>query len=382
MLLVIAATLAIRSFGNLLAVDPGFDSRNVLTMRLSVPLADYPEPTDVSGYYRRLLDRVRALPGVQAAGAARILPLAEQIGDWSITVEGRQERPGEDFDGDWQIATDGYFEALRIPLIEGRFFDARDRFDGLPVAVISERMARLYWPGERALGKRFRLGTDGRRPWLDVVGVVGDIRHNGITGVINSKWYIPHDQFARSQGFTPAAMTLAIRTDGDPRAVSVPVRRQIRELDPNIPVAAVQTMKDVLAASVAEPRFTMTLLLVFGAVALLLAAVGVYGVIAYTVSERTHELGLRRALGATAADVVRMVVRRGMMVAGIGITTGLLAALWLTEFMASLLYDVAARDLATFVAVPLLLVLLAFVATMLPASRAVAVEPIVALRRE
>jgi predicted permease len=380
-MLVIAATLTIRSFGNLLRIDPGFDPSNVLTMRLSVPAADYPEPSDISGYYERLLDRVRQLPGVREAGAVRSLPLAQSIGDWSIEIEGREERPGEDFDGDWQIVTAGYFEVMRIPLQEGRFLESGDRFDGHQVVIVNEAMADLYWPGESALGKRFRMGGPDK-PWLEIVGIVGDIRHNGISGTINSKWYRPHAQFARSVSFTPNAMSLVIRTEADPPALISAARREVRALDPNVPVAAVQTMDEVLSASVAGPRFTMTLLLVFGGVALSLAAIGVYGVISYSISERTHELGLRRALGATAGNVLGMVLRQGMTVAGAGVVMGVLGAFWLTGFMSSLLYDVGARDLVTFVGVPVLLALVALVATMLPATRAVGVEPSVALREE
>jgi predicted permease len=378
-MLVIAATLTIRSFGNLLRIDPGFDPSDVLTMRLSVPAADYPEPNDISGYYERLLDQVRQLPGVREAGAVRSLPLAQSIGDWSIEIEGREERPGQDFDGDWQIVTAGYFEAMRIPLQEGRFFESGDRFDGHQVVIVNEAMADLYWPGESALGKRFRMGGPDK-PWLDIVGIVGNIRHNGISGTINSKWYRAHAQFARSVEFTPNGMSLVIRSEADPSALISPVRREVRALDRNVPVAAVQTMDEVLSGSVAGPRFTMTLLLVFGGVALSLAAIGVYGVISYSISERTHELGLRRALGATAGSVMGMVLRQGMTVAGMGVVVGVLGAFWLTSFMSSLLYEVGARDPVTFIGVPALLGLVALVATMLPATRAVGVEPSVALR--
>jgi predicted permease len=379
-MLVIGATLTIRSFGNLVRIDPGFDVSNVLTMRLSVPGADYPDDASIVGYYRELLEQVRAQPGVEYAAAVRILPLAEHIGDWSLDIEGREEQPGEDFDGDWQVVTAGYFEAMRIPLKEGRFFDSRDRSGGLPVIIINETMANLYWP-DGALRNRIRLGND-ESPWLEIVGVVGDIYHQGLSEVINSKWYAPHEQFAAAVGFTPNAMRLVIRTSADPVSVISNVRREVRALDQNVPVAGVQTMSNILHTSIAEPRFTMTLLLVFGGVALLLAAVGVYAVISYSISERTHELGLRRALGASGGDVITMVMRQGAAVIGIGVVGGLMGAFWLTGFMSSLLYEVSARDPITFVAVPVLLGGVALVATLLPARRAVRVEPIVALRGE
>lgn len=379
-MLVIAATLTIRSFGHLLRVDPGFASEGVMTMQASVPSSDYPEPSDVAGFYARLLDGVRALPGVIDAGAVRVLPLAARIGDWTINIEGRTEAPGEDFDGDWQIVTPGYFEAMRIPLREGRFFESSDRIDGHQVAVINEAMAKHYW-ADGALGQRFRMGGD-QAPWLEIVGVVGDVRHNGITGSISPKWYRPHEQFPASVGFAPTSMTLVVRAAGDPLGIVQPVRAQARALDPNVPVAAIQTLDDVLSGSVSQPRFTMTLLVVFGSIALLLAAVGVYAVMSHSISERTLELGLRRALGATGNSVVGMVMRQGMTVAVSGLVLGVVGALWLTNFMGSLLYEIGQRDALTFVGVPVLLFLVALAASSLPARRAATIEPIRALRSQ
>lgn len=379
-MLVIAATLTIRSFGNLLRLDPGFASDGVITMQVSVPSSDYPEPSDVAGFYARLLDGVRSLPGVIDAGAVRALPLAARIGDWSIQIEGRTEAPGEDFDGDWQIVTPGYLQAMRIPLREGRFFESSDRIDGHQVVVVNEAMANHYWP-EGALGRRLRIGND-QSPWLEIVGIVGNVRHNGITAAINPKWYRPHEQFPASVGFAPAGMTLVLRAAGNPLSLIEPVRAQARALDPNVPVAAIQTLDDVLSGSLAQPRFTMTLLVVFGSIALLLAAVGVYAVMSHSISERTLELGLRRALGATGNSVVGMVMRQGMTVAVVGLVAGVAGALWLTTFMGSLLYEIGRRDAITFVGVPLLLFLVALAASSLPAWRAATIEPIRALRSQ
>jgi predicted permease len=375
--LVIGATLTVRSFGRLTSIDPGFTTRNIVSMRLSVQPASYPDAAQVAGFYRQLLDRVRALPGVERAGAARVLPLAQRIGDWSIHIEGREERPGEDFDGDWQIATPGYFEAMGIPLRAGRYFEDIDRIDGVQVAVINDAMARLYWP-DGALGRRFSIGQNS--PWLEIVGVAGDVRHNGISGNINAKWYIPHEQFAASIGSTSRDMTLVVRAIADPLQLVGTVRGVVREMNSDIPISSVQTIEQVMAASVAQQRFTMSLLFAFGAIALLLATIGVYGVMSYTVSERTHELGLRRALGASAGSVVGMVVRQGMLVAAIGIGVGVFTALWVTRFMGTVLYDVGVRDPITFVGVPVLLAIVAVAASVVPARRAVVVEPITALR--
>jgi predicted permease len=266
---------------------------------------------------------------------------------------------------------------MGIPLRAGRYFEDIDRIDGVQVAVINDAMARLYWP-DGALGRRFSIGQNS--PWLEIVGVAGDVRHNGISGNINAKWYIPHEQFAASIGSTSRDMTLVVRAIADPLQLVGTVRGVVREMNSDIPISSVQTIEQVMAASVAQQRFTMSLLFAFGAIALLLATIGVYGVMSYTVSERTHELGLRRALGASAGSVVGMVVRQGMLVAAIGIGVGVFTALWVTRLMGTVLYDVGVRDPITFVGVPVLLAIVAVAASVVPARRAVVVEPITALR--
>lgn len=380
-LLLTGAGLTLRTFGALLAVDPGFDPRGVLTLRLGVPAASYPDAAQVTQFYQQLLERVRALPGVTAAGAVRVLPLAAVIGDWSIDLEGRMPTESEDFDGDWQIVAPGYFEAMRVRLLSGRLLTDADRFDALPVAVINETMRRHYWPGGDALGKRFRLnGPDA--PWIEIVGVVADEKHAALGAPVNRKWYRPHAQWTQSNTSPIRAMTLVVRSAGEPRALVGVVREAVRSLDRTLPVSEVRTLEEVLGQSIARQRLTMLLLAIFGGVALLLAAVGVYGVMAYWVVERTHEIGIRMALGATGGHVATLVVGQALRPAVLGILAGGGLAVVTTRLIRGLLFGVAPHDPVTFAAVPLLLVAVALIASWVPARRAAGLEPVIALREE
>jgi putative ABC transport system permease protein len=380
-LLLAGAGLTLRTFQALLAVDPGFEPRGVLTMRLVTPSATYRDPPHVAEFYRAVLERVRALPGVTAAGAVRVLPLAATIGDWSIDLEGRMPPQGQDFDGDWQIVSPGYFEAMGVRLLAGRLLSDGDHFDAPPVAVINETMARQYWPNGSALGQRFRLnGPDA--PWIQIVGVVRDEKHAGLGAAVNRKWYRPHAQWTQSLTSPIRGMTLVIRTAGDPLALVGSVREAVRAVDANLPVAEVRTLEDVVERSVARQRFTMLLLGVFAAVALTLGAVGVYGVMASWVTERTHEIGIRLALGATRGEVAALVVRQALRPAAAGVLVGGGAALALTGLLRNLLYGVAPRDPVTFAAAPVLLGVVALAASWIPARRAAGLDPVGALRRE
>jgi predicted permease len=333
----------------------------------------------VVAFYDRLVADVGELPGVARAGAVRIAPLTETIGDWSIEVEGRVEAPGENPKGDWQSVTAGYFEAMGIRLLEGRFIDSSDDADAPLVAVINRTMAEAYWP-EGAIGRRFR--TSEERPWVTVVGVIEDVRRNALLDAPDTEMYQPEAQYPLAITGAPRTMSLVVKTEPDPAELIAPVRALIRRMDPSLPISDVRTMDDVLGSAIAEQRFTMTLLAAFGGIALLMAAVGIYGVLAYSVSRRTHEIGIRMALGAGRARVLRLVLGEGLRLAGIGVAAGVVLAVALTRVMASLLYGVTPLDPVTFVLVPAVLTVAALAATGLPALRASGVEPSEALREE
>ncbi|MET1084686.1 MAG: ABC transporter permease, partial [Burkholderiales bacterium] len=341
-ILVIGAGLMVRSLAALGQIDLGFNPDRVLTMRLAVPAATYDTADEVVGFYDRLLERVRGLPGVERAGVVRALPLATTIGDSGVDVEGFEETPGTNAKGDWQIVSDGAFEALGTRLVRGRWFTGQDTTASAPVSVINETMARTYWKDGDALGGRMRMGN-AMRPWTTVVGIVADERHNGVTGIVKEKFYVPHSQWhVATAGSIIRNVFLVVRTTGEPLSVSGAVRAEIRQMDANLPVANIRSMSEVVSTALATPRLTSFLLAAFAAIALALAAVGIYGVLAYLVSQRTHEIGIRLAIGANRAQVLVMVLKQGMVLAAIGIGIGLVAAFGLTRLMRSLLYQVTA----------------------------------------
>jgi putative ABC transport system permease protein len=382
--LVIGAALMVKSLAALGRIDLGFTPDNMLTMRVSVPAARYDTPEKVVDFFRQLNDKVRALPGVESAGFVRVLPLATTIGDFGLDVDGFVETPGSNAKGDWQIATDGSFEAMGARLMRGRWFAPSDTSNAQAVAVINETMARTYWKNpDDAVGGQIRIGSQMDRPWLTVVGMVADERHNGVTGIVKEKFYVPHSQWhVATSGNLIRGGFLVVRSTGDPMAVAGAVRSQIRALDPNIPVANIRPMTEVVSASLATPRLTGFLMGTFAAIALTLAAVGIYGVLSYLVARRTHEIGIRLAVGANRMQVLAMVLKQGLTLAGIGIVTGLAAALALTRLMQSLLYQVRPSDPETFVLVSIALIGVAVLASALPAYRATKVSPLVALRTE
>ncbi len=381
--LVIGAGLMVRSLGALGRIDLGFKADDVLTMRVSVPAARYDTPEKVVDFFRQLNDKVRALPGVQSAGFVRVLPLATTIGDFGLDVEGFEERPGANAKGDWQIATDGSFEAMGSRLLRGRWFTPADTERSQPVTVINETMARTYWKNpEDAVGGRIRVGSM-KNPWAVVIGMVADERHNGVTGIVKEKFYVPHAQWhVATGGNLIRGGFLVVRTTGEPMALAGAVRSEVRALDPNIPVANIRPMTEVVAASLATPRLTGFLMGTFAAIALTLAAVGIYGVLSYLVARRTHEIGIRLAVGADRSQVLMLVLKQGLTLAGSGIAVGMLAAFLLTQLMQSLLYQVRPSDPITFAVVTVALVAVALLASALPAYRATRVSPMVALRTE
>ena len=381
--LVIGAGLMIRSLAALGRIDLGFNPKQVLTLRVAVPQQRYDTPEKTVEFFRQLNERVRALPGVQAAGFVRVLPLATTIGDFGLDVDGFEESPGRNAKGDWQIVTDGAFEAMGSRLLRGRWFTPADTTSSQPVAVINETMARTYWKNpEESVGGRIRVGAK-INPWATVIGMVADERHNGVTGIVKEKFYIPHTQWHIATGGNLVRNGfLVVRTTGDPMAVAASVRAQVRALDPNIPVANVRPMTEVVATSLATPRLTGFLLGTFAAIALTLAAVGIYGVLSYLVARRTHEIGIRLAVGANRSQVLGMIMRQALTLTGVGIAGGVVAALVLTRLMQTLLYEVKPADPVTFVSVSIALIGVAIVAGALPAYRATRVSPLIALRTE
>jgi predicted permease len=378
--LALGAGLLIRSLVELNRVDLGFTPANVLTAQVQVPAGDYPQPADVVRFHRQATERIARIPGVRAVGSARVLPLARTIGDWSIRIEGRPYVPEENPNGDYQAVTPGYFQAMSLKLVRGRFLTESDREGTQPVAVINETMAARYWPNEDAIGRQFMMGTDDK-PWLTIVGIVGDVHHNAVVEDGRAEMYVAHAQLPEHIGSAPRGMTLVVKTEGHPLAIAGQVREAIRAIDRNLPVSNVHTMDEVTAAALAQPRFVTFLLALFAALALTLAAIGIYGTISLLVSERTQEMGIRLALGADGPTILKMVIGRGLVLVAIGLASGVAGAVALSRALAGLVYGVRLLDPITFLAVPMLLAIIAVMACMIPARRAASVDPIVALRR-
>jgi putative ABC transport system permease protein len=378
LMLLIGAGLLIRSFWHLQKVNPGFAPHNVLTMSLALPQTKYREPVQRTNFYKEALQRIRSLPGVQSAGATSILPMSGNNSSGSFRIEGREVPQGQSLPhGDRWAATTDYFSTMKIPIIRGRYFDDRDTMDSQPVAIIDETMARKYWPNEDPLGKRISFQGGQNNPiWREIVGLVGHVKHKGLEGESRVQYYIPHTQMQNPNMF------LVVRTNGDPSSLTGAVRSAIRGFDKDLPVYRVKTMEQFVADSMAQRRFAMTLLGIFAAVAMVLAAVGLYGVMSYSITQRSHEIGIRMALGARAADVLRLVIGQGMLLAVIGVAIGIAGAFALTRLMANLLFGVKASDPMTFAAIAAVLTLVALLACFVPARRATKVDPMVALRYE
>jgi predicted permease len=377
LVLLVGAGLLIRSFMRVQQVEPGFDARGVASMRLSVAGTGYQGERSAE-YFRQLLERVRALPGVESAGAASILPLGGGIGWGSITIEGYVPAGGQEaIQADQRIAGAGYFETMRVPLVRGRYFDERDAAGAPPVAIIDESMARTYWPGADPVGRRLKVGgPEDETPWVTVVGVVGGVKQYALDTDSRVTIYYPHGQ-------NPSGtMYVAARTPGDAGVLAASLAREARAVEPNVAVFDVKTMGQRLSESLARRRFAMLALGLFALAALVLAAVGIYGVMSYTVAQRTREIGVRVALGASRRDVLGLVLKRGMLLALVGIGAGLAGALALTRVLSSLLFGVSASDPLTYAAIALLLAAAALLACYVPARRATKVDPMVALRYE
>jgi putative ABC transport system permease protein len=381
-ILVTGTGLVVRSVESLLGTETGFDRRAVLSFNVDLPQAYYPENEAVTAFYDRALAEFRAVPGVRQAGAVRLLPLASTMGDWGITVEGYTPSPGERPAAEWQAASPGYFAALGIPVAEGRGFEAGDDAAAPLVMIVNRAFAERYLPGGGALGTRVRLGRSGERPWTTVVGVVADVAHTGVVDAVKPRWYLPHQQFHLSTGWAPRRQTVVLKTEGDPARVLDPVRRALMEMDPRLALAEVQTMEAVVRGAIAGPRLSSLLLLGFSVLALLLAAVGLYGVMAASVTQRRRELGIRLALGARPLQAFGLVLRQGARIVGLGLLVGVPGALLATRLFESLLFGIGPRDPLTFAVVPVLLAAVGFLAAYLPARRAARVDPRTVLQEE
>jgi putative ABC transport system permease protein len=377
LVLLIGAGLLIRSFALLQGVDPGFNAQNVLTMGVSLQGSKYDNDQKRVNFFRQAIAEMRALPGVESVGAVNSLPFASFHSGTSVDVEGQPLLPVAQKLKTGVMVTDAnYFRAMQIPLKRGRLFTDQEAAEMRHVVVINEAFARQHFPNEDPLGKRVTIYMkDDNRP-CEIVGVVGDSKHMNLDAEVRPMSYWPHPELAVS------GMTLVIRTRGDAAAITSAARNVIRALDPEQPVADVRSMESLIGTSVARARFNTLLLTIFALVALLLAGVGIYGVMAYSVAQRTREIGVRMALGARARDALLLVVRRGMALALAGVAVGMAASFALTRLMETLLFDVSATDLLTFAGVPLLLMFVALLACLIPARRAAKVDPMVALRYE
>ncbi len=374
LILLIAAGLMMKSFVKLLDVNPGFNPENAVAVNVTLSRSKYEKGQQIAAFFQQSLERVSALPGVKSAGVASNLPLGQGFGSRYFSIEGRPPLPpGQGYNANTCLVTPGYFNAMSIPLIRGRDFANGDTYGTPDVVVINEEMARQFWPDEDALGQRVRVGEG---PWRTIIGIVGSVKNRGLDAEPRQEMYWPYYQGAIPGG------TFVVRTESNPEAMTAAIRSAIGEVDKDQPLSDMRTLEQVMSESVAPRRFNMLLLAVFAGVALLLAAVGLYGVISYSVTQRTHEIGIRMALGARPADVMKLVVGQGLVLTAIGIGMGLVGAYFLTQFMATLLFGVNATDLSVFIAIPSLLASVALIASVVPARRAIRVDPMVALRSE
>jgi putative ABC transport system permease protein len=373
--LLIGAGLMIKSLLNLQRVDAGLRPENVLTLSVTLPDSKYPTPQSRAPFFQRLLERVSALPGAQAAGVINLLPMQNWGWNSDFQIEGRTPFPsGKAPIVENRTVSPDYFRAMGIPLAAGRFLTDQDNEKSERVTLINQTFAQRYFPNEDPIGRRINAGVGG---WMTIVGIVGDVKQAGLANSVRIEHYAPHAQIQISN-----TMCLVVRTSSDPTALAAAIRRETQAIDPAQPVFNIKTMETVIAESVSDRRLNMVLLGVFSGLALLLAVIGIYSVMSYTVTQSTRELGIRMALGAQARDVLKLVVGQGVTLAAIGLVIGLIAAFALTRLMATLLFGVGATDPLTFAGVSALLIVVALLACVIPARRATKVDPMVALRHE
>jgi putative ABC transport system permease protein len=376
--LLAGAGLLIRSFAQLRQVNPGFATANLITMQIGLPRSRYAGPPEVLAGFDRIAAGIRRIPGVIAASATSSLPLdggGSYLGRVFLN-EGQPEPPAtRDTQASWSVIQPGYFATMRVPMVQGRPFTDRDTRSATPVIIVSQAMARQMFPNQSPLGRRIRSWRD-ENLYREIVGVVGDLRYDGLAEDIGNNVYIPHAQD------TWNAMMLTIRTHGDPNPLLGSIRAEVWSVDKKLSISEVKTMEQILDTQLARPRFSMFLLGLFAATALLLAAIGIYGVMSYSVAQRTREIGIRMALGALRGDVLRIVARRAAILAGVGTVAGIVGALAATRLLRTLLFGVDPADARTFVAVSAVLILVALAASYIPARRATKVDPTITLRYE
>jgi putative ABC transport system permease protein len=378
LVLLVCAGLMIKSVMRLRDVSPGFNPTKLLTMNVSLPSAKYPKGADRNVFFTKMVDRLGALPGVEAAELTSVLPFSGNFDGRGLAIEDHPKPRGEEISVDLYIESPGYVRAMAIPLIKGRELSEQD-IDTTPnVALINQTMAQQLWPNDEPLGKRIKFpGSEKNpQPWRTIVGVVGDVNQYALDRKPPMQIYLPEAQYPTS------SMSLVVRTPGEPSGTIAAIRSEIRGMDPDQAVFNIATMESLMSDSISLRRFSMALLMIFAAVALALAAVGIYGVISFAVTQRTHEIGIRVALGARGTDILRLVVTHGMILTVCGVGIGLVAAAGLTRFLQTLLFGVSATDPATFVVIALLLTGVALGACFVPARRATKVDPMVALRYE
>ena len=375
-MLLVGAGLLVRSFWNLVQVDPGFQPDRLLTLRLSLPDSNYPRRSQVIQFFQQALQSVKSLPGVESAGATNRLPLTGNYSCDGFSLQDRPDPPpGERGCVEERVIQDEFLQALGIRLQEGRSFESSDDEQGAGVVMINQTMANQFWPGISPIGKKFKWGSrDSETPWRTVVGVVEDVKHFSLDGGVRPEVYMPHEQKPYR------SLSLTIRTAGDPADLLPSVRASIGQMDPQLPLFNVHPMDEILFETLAARRLMMLLMGLFAGIALLMALIGVYGVLALTVSQRIPEIGVRMALGARRKDVLRSVLSQGLSLALMGALLGLAGAAALSRLLSGLLFGVSPTDLPTFAAVALILLLAALLASYLPARRATRVNPLDALR--
>jgi putative ABC transport system permease protein len=375
--LLVGASLMVRGFRSVANGGQSMEPSTLLTMRLAITENKYREKHQVAEFYRQVLDRIQALPGVRSAAAVTAIPYSDHSSGRNFTIEGRAVDPGDPPTGMYQVTSPGYFETIHIPLRAGRLLNSSDGAEAPKVALISERMAQRWWKGESPIGRRIKIGApDSQNPWMTIVGVVGDVMHSPYDRAPRRTIYIPYQQ-------APALwMDVGVRTAGDPLLQAPGVTAAIRSVDPEQPITDMATMEKLIHNRAIGLNYMAALMGVFGGIALMLSAIGVYGVMAYLVSEQTHEIGIRMALGAQRGNVLQMIFGRGILTAVAGLVVGLPVAYGFARLMASLIFGVTATDTATFVGIPLALLGAAALAIYVPAWRAMHIDPITALRYE